>query len=69
MYRWKITYYLKNGTQLKGCYHGPEANTDAVARKLLMGDENTFNGIYDEGEAGTLLVRNDSIDAIDIRQG
>ena len=69
MYNWKITYYLNNSTQLKGIYHGPEANSDAVARKLLQGDDRTFNGVRSEDDKGCLLVRNDSIDAIDIRLG
>ena len=69
MYSWKITYYFNNSTQLKGIYHGPEANSEAVARKLLQGDGRTFNGVRSKDDAGMLLVRNDSIDAIDIRMG
>jgi hypothetical protein len=67
MASWKITYHLKNGKELEGIWHGPEGSSDAVVRKLLQGDLNTFNGVRGKDDKSNLFVRNECVDAIDIR--
>lgn len=66
MYNWKITFYMKNGQTIKGIYHGEERNSDSVARKLLVGTDNTFCGCRGENDDSNLLVKIGEIAAADI---
>ena len=66
MYKWKVKYILKNGDHLIGYYHGPESKSDGVARRLLQGDLNTFNGLNGSDDKSNLLIRNECVAAIDI---
>lgn len=66
MYHWKLKYYLKNGTVIEGIYHGNEKDSGEVAKWLLNGDINSFNGCRGADDKSNLLVRNGEIAALDI---
>lgn len=66
MYKWKLTFLMKNGEYLHGTYEGVEKNSDAVAKVLLKGDIHTFTGCRGLKGDSNLLICVGEIAALDI---
>ena len=57
MYKWKIELVFKSGKELTVYYKGYENNSNAVANKILTGNENTMNGFSNEDETKNVFVK------------
>lgn len=66
-YKWSLSFRMKNGERYQGFYIGKETNSDAVARIILKGNENTFTGCKGPNCDSNLLVRIGEIVALDIK--
>lgn len=56
MYKWKLEFVLKCGKELTVYYEGTENSSDAVAIKMLTGNENTINGFGNEDGTKNIFV-------------
>lgn len=66
MLKWTVKFFMKNGDVIQGLYVGPEAETMAVARKLICGNLNNFVDLYGEDTSHHLFVKLGEIQAADI---
>lgn len=57
MYKWRIDIILKSGKEIAIYYKGYEATSDDVIKKVLKGDNNTFNGFSSEDETKNIFVK------------
>ena len=55
--KWKIEVILKSGKELTMYYKGNEDSSDAVARKVLTGNDNTLNGFSNEDDTKNVFVK------------
>lgn len=66
MYAWKIKVILNSGKELTMYYAGEENKSEDVARKVVSGVENTFNGFLSEDKKTNILVKASQIAAMEI---
>ena len=66
MYKWKIELIFKSGKELTVYYKGYENNSNAVANKMLTGNENTINGFSNENETKNVFVKIGEIESASI---
>lgn len=57
MYKWKLEFILKSGKEVSVYYEGVENSSDAVAKKMLAGNENTINGFSNEDNTKNIFVK------------
>lgn len=63
MYKWRIKFYMKNGSVFEGFYRGPEMTSGDVANKVCTGISDNFTGIFGEDERHNLFVKIGEIQA------
>ena len=66
MYNWKLEFVLKCGKEITVYYKGVENNSNAVAEKMLTGNENTINGFINEDGTKNVFVKLGEIAAVSI---
>ena len=57
MYKWKLEFILKSGKEITVYYEGDENNSDAVAKKMLVGNENIINGFGSKDGTKNIFVK------------
>lgn len=68
MYRWKISYLLRNGERIYGIYEGPENNSLDVANKLFTSNKRcNFTSHFGENKNHMLVVALSEIASVDVQ--
>lgn len=66
MYKWRIDIILKSGKEIAVYYQGNENTSNAVIKKVLDGDNNTFNGFGNEDGNKNIFVKVGEIAVVSI---
>ena len=66
MCNWKIEIILNSGKEITAYYRGEEYTSDAVTRKVFVGNSNNLTGLNNEDGTKNIFVRLGNIEYVAI---